>query len=55
MAAIPSARYVSGMVVYSSVALSLNKSIFLLSRVYWGQVMFDSGLMAVEPFGWLGF
>ena len=54
MAAILSARYVSGRVVYSSLELSLNNNIFLSSRVYFGQVMLDNGLMAVEPLGWLG-
>ena len=44
----------SGIVVYASLGLSLNDSIFLLSRVYLGQVMFDNGLVAVEPLGWLG-
>jgi len=42
---------VSGIVEYSSVVLSLNKNVFLLSRVYRGQVMFDNKLAAVEPFG----
>jgi len=55
MAAMPSARYVSGMVVYPSLVSSLNKNIFLLSRVYLGQVIPDNGLTAVEPLGWLGF
>ena len=55
MASMPSARYVSRMVVYSSSGLSLNNSISLLSRVYFGQVMFDNGLVALELLGWLGF
>ena len=54
MAAIVSARKVSGIVVYSSVALSLNKNSFLLSNVYLGQVMLDNRPGAVEPPGWLG-
>ena len=54
MAAIASARKVSGIVVYSSVVLSLNKSIFFVSRVYLGQVTFDSKLVVVELLGWLG-
>ena len=40
--------------MYSSVVSSLNRNIFLLSRVYLGQVMLDNGLVAVEPLGWLG-
>ena len=42
------------MAVYSS-ALSLNSNISLLSRVYFGQVMFDNGLVALDPLRWLGF
>ena len=32
----------------------LNSNISLLSRVKFGQVMFDNGLVALEPLGWLG-
>ena len=33
----------------------LNTVLLIMSRVYWGWVMFDDGLAVAEPFGCLGF